>query len=323
MKIILAGGSGQVGTFVANAFHSKGDEVVVLSRSQSKQAWKTVTWDAINQGDWSTEIQDAEVVINLAGRSVNCRYNPENRRQILESRTLSTLAIGKAIEDAPDPPRLWINASTATIYTHRFDATNDEFTGLVGVEEAMPDTWKFSYDVGVQWEDAMERYSLPRTRKIKARMAMVMGSGKDSVFDVLTGLASKGLGGTLGNGKQYVSWIHEVDFLRAIQWLIEKDTLAGPVNFCSPNPIPNKEFMKIIRKVTKMPFGLPALNWMLEIGAIFLQTETELLLKSRRVIPGKLLKDGFQFKYPEWKVAAEEIRKRQQLEIGFEPQMLS
>lgn len=322
MKIIIAGGTGQVGTFLASAFHHLQHEVVILSRSARSDPWKTVVWSNYPTDAWADEINGADVVINLAGKSVNCRYNKENRRQIIESRTKTTTAIGQAIQKATKPPKFWLNAGTATIYSHRYDAPNDEFTGLLGDEGNFPDSWKFSIDVAEQWEAAVNQFELASTRTVIARMGMVMGSGKESVFDVLVGLAKKGLGGTLGNGKQYMSWIHELDFLRAVQWLIESENLSGPINFCAPQPIPNREFMKVVRDTIGVSIGLPAANWMLEIGCFFLRTETELLLKSRRVIPGKLEKDGFKFLYPNWTDAAEEIRQRHEKNIGFQPEML-
>ena len=323
MKIILAGGTGQVGKFLAEAFQTQGHEVVVISRSQGTNPWKNVQWDGLNLGDWSKEVDDSDVVINLAGRSVNCRYNEENQRQILESRTQTTRLIGQAIEAAASPPELWINASTATIYSHRYDSPNDDITGIHGLADPdLPETWKFSVQVADAWEAAMDESKLPSTRKIKARMSMVMGSGKGSVFDVFAGLALKGLGGSLGDGKQYVSWIHELDFLRAVEWMIHNRELAGALNVCSPNPIPNHEFMRDLRMSVGAKFGLPATKWMLEIGAFFLKTETELLLKSRRVVPQRLLDDGFTFRYPNWNEAAMEIRGRHIKGIGFCPEML-
>jgi len=322
MKIILTGGTGQVGKFLAEAFLAQNHEVVVISRSPVPSPWKTVQWDGLNLGDWAGEMDGVDVVLNLAGRSVNCRYNKENQRQILESRTNTTRLVGKAIEAAAAPPELWINASTATIYSHRYDSPNDDITGIHGLNDSnLPGIWKFSVRVADAWEGAMDESNLPSTRTIKARMSMVMGSGKGSVFDVFTGLALKGLGGSLGDGKQYVAWIHELDFLRAVEWMIKNKQLSGAINVCSPNPIPNHEFMSELRKAVGAKFGLPATKWMLEIGAFFLKTETELLLKSRRVVPQRLLDDGFTFQYPNWGEAAREIRERHKKGIGFSPEM--
>jgi uncharacterized protein (TIGR01777 family) len=308
LKITIPGGSGQVGTLLARAFVADGREVVVLSRSPAKAPWRTVGWDGETIGAWAAEIDGADVVINLAGRSVNCRYNAENRRQILESRLKSTRAVGRAIARASRPPRVWLQASTATIYAHRYDAPNDEATGIPGGSEpGAPETWRFSIDVAIAWEQAAGAVSLPGTRTVLMRSAMTMSPDPGGVFDVLSGLVRRGLGGAMGDGRQYVSWIHESDFLRAVDWLIEHTELSGPINLAAPDPVPNAEFMRTLRAVWRTRFGLPATRWMLEIGAVFLRTETELILKSRRVVPGRLLPSGFRFLYPTWAAAAEEL----------------
>jgi uncharacterized protein (TIGR01777 family) len=282
-------------------------QVIVLSRKPFLAPWPVVLWDAKNLGGWQASFDNADVVINLAGRSVNCRYSPENRRQILNSRVDATRVVGKAIANASTPPRVWLQASTATIYSHRFDSPNDDIRGLLGGNEPnVPDTWKFSIDVASAWEQAAEELDLPGTRRVLMRAAMTMSPEPDSVFAVLVGLVKRGLGGTNGDGRQYVSWIHEFDFIRSVFWLIDHD-LSGPVNLSSPNPLPNSDFMRILRKVAKIPIGLPATRWMLEIGAILLKTETELILKSRRVVPSRLLASGFKFQFPTWEQAAEDL----------------
>ncbi len=290
MKIILPGGTGQVGSILARHFHELGHDVVVLSRMTSNTLGRVVPWDGISLGDWVHEIDGADVVINLAGRSVNCRYTSENRRQILESRIKSTHAVGQAIAAAKQPPKLWLQSSTATIYAHRYDAANDEITGIIGGNEPnAPDTWRFSIDVAQAWEQAARQFQMPRTRQVLLRSAMVMSPDKGGVFDTLLDLTRKGLGGQAGSGRQYVSWIHEQDFVRAIEWLIEHHDLNGPVNLAAPNPLPNVAFMAALRQAAHIPFGLPTATWMLELGAWFMRTETELLLKSRRVVPSRLL----------------------------------
>lgn len=310
MKIVIPGGSGQVGTVLARAFVADGHEVTLLSRHpRATSPWRELAWDARTPGDWTASLENADVVINLAGRSVNCRYNAQNRREIMDSRVDSTRAIGNAIARAKNPPRLWLQASTATIYAHRYDAPNDEATGILGgAEKEAPDTWKFSIDVATAWERAaMEAGPLPRTRLVLLRSAMTMSPDPGGIFDTLLGLVRRGLGGTSGDGRQYISWIHETDFIRAIHWLIAHEEIAGPVNLAAPGPLPNAEFMRTLRKAWGMPIGLPATEWMLEIGAIFLRTETELILKSRRVIPGLLLKNGFTFDFPDWESAARDL----------------
>jgi uncharacterized protein len=311
MRIVIPGGTGQVGTLLARAFVADGHDVVVLSRNPGKAPWRMVAWDAATVGDWAAEIEGADAVINLAGQSVNCRYNARNRRLIQESRINSTRAVGRAIAMAARPPRVWLQASTATIYAHRYDAPNDEATGILGgSEKDAPDTWRFSIDVARAWEHAASEAIVPQTRKVLLRSAMTMSPDPGGVFAVLLGLVRCKLGGASGGGRQYVSWIHDLDFIKAVYWLIDHPELAGPVNLASPNPLPNAEFMRALRAAWGTRFGLPATKWMLEIGAFFMRTETELVLKSRRVVPGRLLRSGFVFQFPTWPKAASDLCRR-------------
>ena len=312
MKIIIPGGSGQVGALLTRAFVKEGHEVVVLSRSGDSrpgQAHRVVAWDARTMGDWAAELEGADVVINLAGRSVNCRYTPANREVITRSRVDSTLIIGEAISKAAQPPRVWLQSSTATIYCHRYDAPNDDVTGILGGDEpSAPDTWKFSIHVAKSWEEAaLARALPPRTRQVLLRSAVVVSPDRHGIFDTLLMLVRRGLGGTAGHGRQFVSWIHEHDFIRAIQFLIDTPSLSGPVALAAPHPLPNAQFMRELRRAWGMPIGLPAMQWMLELGAIFMRTETELILKSRRVVGTRLMQQGFQFEYTEWPAAAREL----------------
>ena len=308
MKIVIPGGSGQVGTVLARAFHKRGDEVIVLSRKPIKAAWRGVQWDGETLGDWVSEIEGADAVINLAGQSVNCRYNDHNRHLIKDSRVRSTKAIGEAIVQAWKPPRVWLQASTATIYAHRFEAPNDEATGIIGGSEPnAPDTWRFSIDVATSWERALKESPTPNTRRVAMRTAIVMHPDAGSPFDILLRLVRLGLGGQAGDGRQYMSWIHGRDLVRAVFWLIEHEELEGPVNLTAPNPLTNAEFMRALRSAWGVPFGLPATEWMLELGAFVLQSETELILKSRRVFPTKLLQSGFSFEFPTWLEAARDL----------------
>ena len=311
MKVVLPGGSGQIGTLLTRAFQKEGHEVVVLSRTPQPKPWCTVAWDGATLGDWTTEIDGADVVINLAGRSVNCRYTPANRRLIKESRVDSTRVIGEAIAQATTPPRVWLQSSTATIYAHRYDAPNDEATGILGgAEPGAPDTWRFSIDVAKAWEATAEEANTDKTRLVLLRSAMVMSPDRGGIFDTLLSLVRRGLGGTAGDGKQYISWIHEADFIRAINWLIDNEHVVGPVNLAAPYPLPNADFMRTLRDAWGTRIGLPATDWMLEIGAWFMRTETELILKSRRVVSGRLLDEGFAFEYPAWQEAARELVQR-------------
>lgn len=311
MKVVIPGGSGQVGTILTRHWQTQGHEVVVLSRRPTPAAWKVLAWDAASIGDWWVELDGADVVVNLTGRSVNCRYSARNRREILETRANSTRAVGNAIRQCRRPPPVWLQASTATIYAHRYDAANDDTTGIIGGNEAdAPDTWRFSIDVAKAWEAAANEIDTPATRKILLRSAMTMSPDRGGVFDTLLGLVRRGLGGRAGDGRQWVSWVHERDFVRALDFLIERDDLCGPVNIAAPLPLPNAEFMRTLREAWGVRFGLPASRWMLEVGAWAMRTETELVLKSRRVVPGRLLASGFTFLLPDWTSAARDLCER-------------
>jgi len=311
MKVVIPGGSGQVGTILARTFHRNGDDVVVLSRHPATRPWRVVKWDASSAGDWQRELDGCDVVINLAGRSVNCRYTADNRREILQSRVVATRLVGKAIADATRPPAVWLQASTATIYAHRFDAPNDEYSGVLGGgEPRAPGTWRFSIDVARAWEREFDDAVTRRTRKVALRSALTLSPDSGGIFDTLLGLVRRGLGGTAGSGNQFVSWVHEEDFVAAVRWLIDRSDIHGIVNVAAPNPLPNAAFMRTLREAWGASFGLPASRWMLEIGAVFMRTETELILKSRRVVPARLLDQGFTFAYPHWRDAADDLCRR-------------
>jgi uncharacterized protein (TIGR01777 family) len=308
MKIVIPGGTGQIGTTLAETFVADGHKVVVLSRSPARSDLRIEKWDGKTLGQWATEIDGSDVVINLAGRSVNCRYIEKNRRQMMDSRVDSTRVVGEAIAAAKNPPKVWLQASTATIYAHRFDAANDDVTGIIGGnEDNAPDTWKYSIDVASAWEKAANEADTPRTRKVLMRSAMTMGPERGGIFDVMLGLVRKGLGGTAASGRQYISWVHDRDFIRSVYWLIDHDELSGPINISSPDPLPNKEFMRIFRKTAGVSIGLPAMEWQLAIGAYFMNTETELILKSRRVVPKLLIDSGFEFEFPHWEQACRDL----------------
>jgi uncharacterized protein len=304
-RIILAGGTGFLGKALAQKFIALDCEVIVLTRSPRERSdgAKEIAWDAKSLGDWTKLIDGAEVVINLVGKSVDCRYTEANRKIIIASRVDSTRILGKAIAQCKQPPHIWLNCSSATIYKHTFDAPKDE-AGETGATPEAKD--EFSIEVIRQWERALDEAPTPHTRKVAMRITLVFG-GDGGVFPVLKRLARFGLGGKMGNGKQYVSWIHVGDFLRAVEWLITKDELSGMVNFAAPTPLPNREMMRLIRETCHAPFGLPATEWMLEVGAFFLRTETELIIKSRRVVPGRLLASGFKFQFPELRGALADI----------------
>lgn len=295
-KIVLAGGSGYIGEILIVHFKDVSNEIVVLNRSRdvAEGNVRYVRWDGKTKGAWMNELEGADMLVNLCGKSVNCRYNEQNKREILNSRVMPTALLGEVIERLKVPPKLWINVTTATIYRHAEDRPQDEITGEIGQG--------FSVDVAKQWEAAFMRPTKAATRKIALRMAMVMGKG-DSVLKRLVNLAKCGLGGKQGDGKQYVTWIHEEDVANIIEWLLAHEDVSGVINCTAPGPLPNAEMMRLIRKACGVKIGLPAPKWLLELGAFIIGTETELLLKSRWVMPKILLDSGYVFKYPTFEKA--------------------
>lgn len=282
--------------------------MVVLTRNPKPAPWRVKQWDGRTLGTWTSEIDGADAVVNLAGRSVNCRYGTKNRRQILLSRTESTRVIGQAIEESDQPPPLWMQMSTATIYADHTDAGNDEHSGIIGGEEpGVPEAWRFSIDVARKWEAAVDEALTSRTRKVILRTAMVMSPERGGTFDTLLTLVRLGLGGAAASGRQFVSWIHHADFVRAFEFLMKREDIEGVVNLAAPEPLPNREFMRVLRRSWGVPFGLPATPWMLSVGALAMRSETELILKSRRVVPGRLLEEGFAFEFADWPLAARDL----------------
>jgi uncharacterized protein len=308
MKIVIPGGTGQVGHLLARHFHTQGHSVTVFSRNPHPAPWRVVPWDGRTLGPWVANLEQSDVCINLAGRSVNCRYTPANRRSILDSRVLSTQILDQAITSLEHPPAVWLNASTATIYRHSLDRPMDETTGeLGGNEPGAPDTWNFSIQVAKAWEQAFFSTPTPRTRKVALRSAMTFSPDRGGVFDLFLSLVRHGLGGTNSPGNQFVSWIHEVDFIRAIELLIAEQNFTGVVNLASPHPLPNRDFLRALRNAWGTRIGLPTAPWMMEIGTFLMRTESELILKSRQVVPGRLLSAGFQFQFPDWPLAARDL----------------
>ncbi len=309
MKIVIPGGTGQVGAILDRALTTAGHDVVILTRRPAGP--RQVRWDGETPGPWTAEIDGSDVVVNLAGRSVNCRYTDENLRDMMDSRVLSTRAVGRAIAAAERPPRAWLQMSTATIYAHRFDAANDEATGQIGgIEPGVPGYWSFSVDIATAWEQEQQAAETPHTRKVALRSAMVMSPDRGGVFDRLLWMARLGLGGPLAGGRQYVSWIHDRDFVRAIEFIIDRDDLDGPVNIAAVEPLPHRAFMRVLRTAWGVSVGLPATKLMAEIGAFALRSDTELLLKSRRVVPGRLVDAGFGFDFAQWPAACDDLVRR-------------
>jgi NAD dependent epimerase/dehydratase family enzyme len=222
--------------------------------------------------------------------------------------------IGQAIAQAARPPRTWLQMSTATIYAHRFDAPNDEATGRIGgAEPDAPRKWRASIEIARAWEETLCAAHTPQTRRVALRSAIVMSPQPSGPFDALLALTRRRLGGPIAGGRQYISWIHDRDFVRAVRFLLERDDLQGPINLAAPHPLPQRAFMAALRTAWGIRLGLPATRWMVEVGAFFLRTETELVLKSRRVMPARLLEAGFRFDFPAWPAAATDLVARWRL----------
>ncbi|MGY2005027.1 TIGR01777 family oxidoreductase [Blastococcus sp. SYSU DS1024] len=314
MKIVIPGGTGQVGGVLRRALAERGDEVVVLSRrpEQLEDGVRHVLWDGRTLGPWAQELDGADAVVNLAGRTVSCRYTDANLRQMMSSRVDSTRVVGEAIGRAGRPPRVWLQMSTATIYadarSRPGDLPHDEATGVIGGEEPdVPLYWEYSVRIARRWEETQAAADTPGTRRVALRTAMVMTPDRGGVFDYLSWMTRVGLGGPVAGGRQYVSWIHGEDFVRAVQLLLDREDVDGPVNIAAPDPVPQREFMRSLRRAWGARVGLPATRSMAEVGAVVLRTDTELLLKSRRVVPGRLLEAGFRFAHPRWEEAAADL----------------
>ena len=288
-KLIVAAGTGFLGNVLIQHFKNKFEEIIVLTRgkSETKNRIKYINWDAKSFSGWEKELENADVVINLAGKSVDCRYTEKNKAEILASRIDSTKILNEAILQCKNPPKHFINSSTATIYRHSEDKEMDEYTGEIGND--------FSMNVAKTWEKTFYEVETPKTLKTAIRTSIVLGKN-GGAFIPLKKLSQFGLGGKNGNGQQYISWIHEKDFARAVEFIIEKE-LSGSINVVSPKPIRNETFMKKLQKAIGIPFGLPISKSMLEIGAKIIKTETELVLKSRNVIPKRLTENGFEFEF--------------------------
>ena len=301
-RIVITGANGFLGKCLSRWHLQKGYEVVGLSRHGGvEEGVKCLEWDGESLGPWKDELEGAEAVVNLAGRSVNCRYGEKNRKLIFGTRENSTRVIGEAIQGCERPPKVWLNSSTATIYRHAEDGPQDEVEGEIGTG--------FSVEVAKAWEKAFFESEVPdEVRKVALRSSIVLANEDGTVFDYLFKLSRLGLGGTMGTGRQKVSWIHIEDFCRAIDWLIEKEQTEDLYNLVAPGVIDNREFMAEFRKIAGCRFGLPAAKWMLEIGAFFMRTETELILKSRWVKGTRLKNEGFEFRWPEFSAALENLK---------------
>lgn len=290
-KIIIAAGTGFLGNVLAHHFQKKAADIVILTRGRSKikNTVRYIHWDAKAMTGWERELEDADVLINLAGKSVDCRYTAKNKNEIIASRVDSTVILNKAVLQCTNPPKHWLNSSTATIYRHSIDKQMDEVNGEIGFD--------FSMNVASMWEKAFFQTETPQTKKTALRTSIVLGK-KGGVYVPLKKLAYLGFGGRQGSGEQFVSWIHEKDFARAVAFIIDKE-MEGVVNVVSPEPIRNRNFMKALRNAKNIPFGIPIGTLLLKLGAKIIGTETELVLKSRNVIPKRLQENGFKFIYGE------------------------
>ncbi|MGD1977756.1 MAG: TIGR01777 family oxidoreductase [Akkermansiaceae bacterium] len=303
-KLIVTGANGFLGRYLCHWFVKLGWEVVAISRHGGvPEVARDVRWDGRTTGAWFQELDGADVVVNLAGKSVNCRYGEKNKAAIFASRLESTKVLAEAISGCDSPPGLWLNSSTATIYRHAEDRPQDEEGGELGEG--------FSVEVAKAWEKAFFESEVPNeVRRVALRTAIVLGNEPGSVFDYLRRISWLGLGGRMGSGKQKMSWIHVDDFCRAIEWMTEKDELRSYYNLSAPNPTDNAGCMAGFRKITGRSFGLPAEKWMLEIGTFLMRSETELVLKSRWVLPKRLVEEGFEFKWTEFEPALEHLEGR-------------
>lgn len=299
-KVIIAGGTGFIGSYLARRYATQGCHVVVIGRTcrEEERNISYAVWDGKTLDKWAAELDGADVLINLAGKSVNCRYNETNKREIYDSRTGSTQVLGEAIQQCKVAPKLWINSSTATIYRHAEDRPQDEESGEIGKG--------FSVDVARAWEKAFFNAETPETRKVALRISITLGPN-GGVMIPYRNLTKMGFGGKQGNGRQMFSWLHIEDLARIIDFVEESENLEGVYNATSPNPVNNSNFTAAMRKAYDMSFGLPASKLMLELGAMVIHTETELVLKSRWVVPTKLLDAGFQFQYPQIDEALQHI----------------
>lgn len=302
-KLIIAGGTGFLGQALAAFLSHRFEEIAILSRTKisREKNIRYVQWDARTKGEWCQELEHADVIINLCGKSVDCRYTQKNKKEILASRIDSTTIIGECIKDCKYSPALWINAASATIYRYSEQEPMTELNGEIGQG--------FSEEVCQLWEKTFFSYSKSETRQVNLRIGLVLGM-EGGVLPKMYQLTKIGLGGKMGNGKQLVSWIHIEDFCRMVEWIIDYKNQSGDYNCCAPQPCTNYKLMELLRQKARRPIGLPASKWMLELGAFFMRTETELILKSRYVVPEKASHAGFTFHYSDIESALNEIFKK-------------
>jgi hypothetical protein len=320
LRIVLPGGSGQVGQMLARCFQQQGHFVTVLTRSPFAAAWQTMHWDGLQPGPWTEALEGADVCINLTGRGINCRLTAANRKDLYESRIGSTLLLHRVIAGLNHPPKLWMNASAATIYHRAVDERGvdlplEESSPIDGADllppHQTPAPWArrrgFMARLVRDWEAAFFSTPTPRTRKIALRSAVTFSPAPGNVFAVLSNLVRMSFGGSAGSGRQFVPWIHEADYARAVAFLIAREDLDGPFNLAAPNPIQNRPFMAALREAWDVPNGFPAPSLAVRLGALLMGSNAELVLGSCRAVPGRLLEAGFRFEFPDWPEAAEDL----------------
>lgn len=296
-KIVLAAGTGMLGKALTKRFSQNTAEIVVLSRSPRAKSGnvRTVVWDGRNPGNWCNELEGADLLVNLTGRSINCRHTSENKKLILESRINAVNALAQAVEHCKTPPAVWVQASAGAIYLAG---------GQTSTENGSTNGSGFMADVCRSWEAVFNNVgeSNGGIRKVILRIGIVLGKN-EGAFPKLKALAKLGLGGKAGDGKQMMSWIHEEDLASMIEWITINNTISGPVNCCSPEPLSNADFMKTLRGVMRMPIGLPAPAFAIKMAAALMDTEASLVLDSMWMSPEKIVQSGFTFSYPKAKDA--------------------
>lgn len=308
MRIVIAGGTGQLGGVLARHLGAEGHEVLVVGRSVPDP---DLRWDGRSDGPWCQAIDGADAVVNLAGRTVNCRYNWPNLNEMMQSRVDSTLAIGRAIAASHAPPPVWIQSSTASIYADRHDQANDEATGTIGGREPdVPPYWAYSVAIARAWELALASANTPTTRKVVLRTGFTMSPDPGGIFDVLMWLVRRGLGGPVAGGRQRVSWIVDEDWAAAVSFLLHDTRASGIFNLTAPNPVTQAELMRALREAAGDPIAIPISGWMAALGAVYLRTDPELIRKSRFVVPRRLLEAGFEFRWTDWSPAARALVRR-------------
>lgn len=299
-KIVIAGGTGFLGKALTMHFCDQGHEVVILTRRKREPmaTERYAEWDGKTLGAWKEEVCGAHVLINLTGRSVDCRYTKENKAQILNSRVDATRVLGEAIKECVYAPIVWLNAASATIYRHSEDKEMGEENGEYG--------HGFSVNVCKAWEKELFEADTPNTRRVALRIAIVLGRNEGAMGPFVK-MTKLGAGGPQGNGRQYFSWIHIDDFVNAVQFIIDHDGLEGPVNMVAPRPETNRDQMRLLREALGVKFGMPLFTWQIKLGAFIIGTSAELVLKSRRVVPTKLMEAGFVHQYPELGMAFKDL----------------